>query len=162
MPMILPLLLALQVAPGEPYRSPLATVVAEPVALFFAGLDADRDGRTTRAEVKDGIDQLTKGTAGWSNGLGYLAYSDWAERYLGSRTAVPTPFEIDRDGDNKLTIAEFTARIDAIFTRFDTNKDGALTRAELLTIRAGPMGQRPGERRLRNGERIPLPDEKPR
>ncbi len=43
-----------------------------------------------------------------------------------------------------ITLAELEAQFDTLFTRFDTNKDGALTRAELLTIKAMAVGERLG------------------
>ena len=155
--MILALLLSLaaqDTAPRDadaPYRPAPATIVAEPVALFLAALDRDRDGRTTAAELREGLAEVTRGMPALADGIGYIAYSDWAERYLGDRNAVPTPFDIDRNGDNRVTAAELADRFDAIFARFDANKDGGVTRAELLTIRNSAIG-RP-EREGRGGRR---------
>lgn len=113
------------------------SLVVEPVAMMIATCDADLDGRTSRDELHRclaksfaAIDTANTGT------LGYIAFADWAERWLGDRTALPSPFETDADGDNKITLAELDAKFDQIFARLDTNKDGSLTRAELLTIRA--------------------------
>ncbi|MBI3742736.1 MAG: cell division protein FtsZ [Chloroflexi bacterium] len=39
-----------------------------------------------------------------------------------------------------LTLAELTAQFDRLFARFDANHDGAVTRAELLTIRSVAIG----------------------
>ena len=113
------------------------SLVVEPVAMMIATCDADGDGRTSRDEL---YRCLAKSFAaidtGNSGKIGYIAFADWAERYLGDRTALPSPFETDADGDNKITLAELDAKFDQIFTRFDVNKDGFLTRAELLTVRA--------------------------
>jgi hypothetical protein len=155
--MILPLLAlvaAQQAVPDtalarpDPYRPAPATIVAEPVALFIAAADRDRDGRTTLAELRQTIADIT---ADWGAGVGYIAYSDWAERWLGDRNGIPTPFELDRDGDNRVTVAELTARMDALHARFDTNRDGAVSRAELLTVRSAPFGG--DDRRGRGGRR---------
>lgn len=99
------------------------------------------------AECRAGIDGFAKADAAWKGQLGYLAYADWAERYLGDRNGLPSPFEVDRNGDGKITLDELGERIDAIFARFDKDKDGVLTRAELLTIRTSPTGDRPNRRR---------------
>ncbi|QDZ08466.1 EF-hand domain-containing protein [Sphingomonas panacisoli] len=113
------------------------SLVVEPVAMMIATCDADGDGRTSRDEMHR---CLAKSFATIDTGntgqLGYIAFADWAERYLGDRTALPSPFETDADGDNKITLAELDAKFDQIFARLDVNKDGYLTRAELLTIRA--------------------------
>ena len=73
---------------------------------------------------------------------------------LGDRNALPSPYEVDGDGDNRISLAEVTRRFTALFDRYDLNKDGSLTRAELVTIRAaapvapgGRWGRQPAERR---------------
>ena len=150
--MLLALLLS-QVAappPADPQRPAPATIVAEPVALLFAGFDRDGDGRTTSAEVEAGLQAITRE---WGEGIGYIAYADWAERYLGDRNGIPTSFEVDRDGNNRVTPAELADRIDGLFTRLDRDKDGALTRSELLTIRSSPIG---GNRPAPRGDRRPI------
>lgn len=153
--MILALLLALaQDRPeipvgsgGKPaaYRPAPATIVAEPVALFIVFADQDRDGKTTLAELRKTALEATAADPPWrargDAGIGYIQYSDWAERWLGDRNPIPTPFEIDRNGDNRITFEEFSDRLEAIFARFDANKDGAVTRAELLTIRNSALGR---------------------
>jgi hypothetical protein len=122
--------------PGPVGPTPPSLVV-EPVAMMIAACDQDGDGRVTRDEMHRGIAKsfaaIDTGKAGM---LGYIAFADWAERWLGDRTALPSPFEIDTDGDNKITLAELEAKFDQIFARLDQDKDGVLTRAELLTIRA--------------------------
>jgi hypothetical protein len=123
---------------------PPATMVVEPVAMMIAACDADNDGKTTRAELVlcvtksfDAIDTGRKGS------IGYIDYSDWALKWLGDRNALPSPFTVDSDGDNRITLTELQAEFGTLFTRFDTDKDGAVTRAELLTIRASAAGDRP-------------------
>lgn len=125
--------------PGAP--QPPATMAYEPAALLIATFDADRDARVTREEMEDGlaatfgaIDKANTGT------LGYIAFADWAERYLGDRNALPSPFEVDRDGDNRIALRELQTRFSEYFTRYDRDRDGELTRAELLTIRARVFG----------------------
>lgn len=141
------LLLAAQAA--EPYRPPTSTIVAEPVAVLLAGWDRDGDGRTTLAEARAGVESATSAPE-WSAGVGYLAFADWAERYLGDRNVTPSAFEVDRDGNNRITRDEMLVRVDAIVKRMDRNGDGAVSRAEMLTIRGNPRGDRPLDQR---GER---------
>lgn len=122
---------------------PAATVIVEPVAMMIAAFDANGDAKVTRAEFDaglrhsfDSIDTDHKGS------IGYIAFSDWSERWLGDRNTLPSPFEVDRDGDNRITYAELAERFDLFFTRFDADKDGVLTRKELVTIR--PPAYTPG------------------
>ena len=121
--------------PG-PLAQPAATVMAEPVAMMIAAFDSDGDARVSRAEFAAGLrhsfDSIDTGKTG---SLGYIGYSDWSERWLGDRNTLPSPFEVDRDGDKRITWDELSARFDLLFARFDTNKDGVLARSELLTLR---------------------------
>jgi EF hand len=133
-------------SPGQP----AATVIAEPVALLIAGFDGDGDARVTRAEFDAGLkrsfDSVDTAHAGT---LGYIAYSDWSLRWMGDRNTLPSPFELDRDGDNKISWAEFQERFAGIFARFDKNKDGVIERSELVSIRPpafSPMDRKRGRR----------------
>lgn len=132
---------------GSSTGQPPATIVAEPVALMIAACDANGDAKVTRAEldacVKRSFAAVDTGNAG---SIGYIGYSDWALLWLGDRNALPSPFTIDTDGDNRITLAELQAQFATLFARFDTDKDGVLTRAELLTIKAMAMGDRPDPR----------------
>ena len=137
---------------GGPNGQPVATIVAEPVALMIATCDANGDGGVTRAELTPciarsfaAIDTAKKGS------LGYIDYSDWALKWLGDRNALPSPFTVDADGDNRITLPELEAEFDRLFTRFDVDKDGTVTRAELLTIKAGTAGDRPFDRKGKRG-----------
>lgn len=125
---------------------PPATVIVEPVAMMIAAFDRDGDAKVTRAEFDaglrhsfDSIDTEHKGS------IGYIAYSDWSERWMGDRNTLPSPFEVDRDGDNRITFAELAERFDLLWTRFDKNKDGVIERSELVTIRP-PAFQMPDRR----------------
>jgi hypothetical protein len=110
--------------------------VAEPLALAVAGFDGDHDGRTDRDEFDAALGRTV--AAADSNGdgaLGYIEYSGWAQTWLGSPTALPGPFAIDADGDNRLSTAEIAAEFGRQFVRLDADRDGAVTHSELLTIR---------------------------
>lgn len=135
-----------QIAPGTPAPQPQATVIAEPVALLIAGFDTDGDARVTRAEFDAGLKRsFDSADTGHTGSLGYIAYSDWSLRWMGDRNTLPSPFELDRDGDNKVSWAEFQDRFADIFARFDKNRDGVIERSELVTIRPpafNPMGKR--------------------
>lgn len=128
-------------------------LVVEPVAMMIATFDADGDGNVTRDEMRKGVARSFEAIDTVHTGkLGYIAFADWARKWLGDPNALPSAYETDADGDNQITLAELEARFDQIFTRLDKDKDGVLTRAELLTIRAFPMGDGPrGKRGQRGG-----------
>ena len=140
--MLLFLLLQALPAPAQPpQQQPPATMGVEPVAMAIVAWDADGDGRTSRAELAAGVRRSFAAVGGSeTKPLGYLAFADWAERWLGARNALPSPFEVDADGDNKISLAELDAALTRIFMRLDKNHDGVVTRAEALTIRANAGG----------------------
>lgn len=128
-------------APESPNAVPVSEV-AQPMALTIAGFDLNRDGRTARAELDEGLGQsFTAADANADGVLGYIEYAGWARRWMGSETALPGPFAIDTDGDDRLTGAELVNEFGRQFIRLDTDRDGAVARAELLTVRNPP--QRP-------------------
>lgn len=116
---------------------PPATMVVEPVAMAIVAFDSDGDGRTARAEMNAGLARtFAAADPARSGRLGYIAFADWALRWLGDRNALPSPFEVDRDGDNAITLDELQTAFGHVFDRLDRDHDGYVTRAEALTIRA--------------------------
>ena len=129
--------------PQGPAQPP-ATILVEPAAMFVAACDANGDARVTRVELEACVARSFATADGAASGkIGYIAYADWEQRWLGDRNALPSPFEVDTDGDDHISLAELQARFRAYFDRFDLDKDGMLTRAELVTIHAtapnGPL-----------------------
>jgi hypothetical protein len=121
--------------PGGTSAVPISEV-AEPLGLVLAGFDGNHDASTSLAEFEEGLGRSFAAADGDGSGdLGYLEYARWAEAWLGSQSALPGPFAIDADGDNRLSRAEFLAEFRRQFTRLDKNGDGAVSRAELLTVR---------------------------
>ncbi|MGI4731244.1 MAG: EF-hand domain-containing protein [Janthinobacterium lividum] len=125
--------------PQPPAGSERATIMAEPVGMLIAGFDTDGDGRTSRAELAAGVTRTFRSIDTADTGrLGYIEFADWAERWLGDRNALPSPFTVDTNADNVITPDELQAAIAHIYDRFDQKKDGMVTRAELLTIHDAP------------------------
>ena len=144
--MLLALLLqAAALPPGAPPPVPIGSISVEPVGMMIAAFDGDADGRVTRAEFDAGVAGTFAGEGQGSMGL--LDLAAWAQRWLGSQGAVPGQYDFDRDGDDRISRAEYGAEFDKLFARFDANKDRVLDRSELIRI-AQPPPQR-GEKRER-------------
>lgn len=142
-----------QVRPGERPEGVSAVPIsetAEPLGLAIASFDADHDGRTARAELNEAL--LRSFAAADRDGdgqLGYIEYSGWATVWLGSATALPGPYAIDTDGDDRISREELLAEFGRQFLRLDRDSDGAISHAELLTVRQAQMPPLPRERRQR-------------
>ena len=141
-------------------QPPSATIMAEPVALMIGAFDADGDARVTRDETSAGvarsfqsIDKDGKGS------LGYIGFADWAERWLGDRNALPSAYETDTDGDNRVSLVELQAQFAITLTRLDRDKDGVLVRSELLTLDSARRDDpfRRGRRDRSRPERVTAP-----
>lgn len=142
-----PPVVAAPVAPAQP----TATIVAEPAALFIAACDQDGDARTTRAELAACVARsFARIDTTHTGSIGYIGYSDWALQWLGDRNALPSPFGVDADQDNRITPVELQGEFTRLFDRFDLDRDGIVTRAELLTIRSGLRPVEPGKRGRRD------------
>lgn len=116
-------------------QPPSATIMAEPIALFLAATDTDGDARVSRSEAQAGLARSFATVETTTPGsFGYIGLSEWAERWLGDRNALPSAYQTDSDGDSRITLAELTAQIDRTFTRLDRDRDGFLVRSELLTL----------------------------
>ena len=126
------------------------TMVVEPVAMMIAACDADGDGRVTRAELTPCVARSFAAIdTAHAGSIGYIGYGDWALKWLGDANALPSPFSVDADNDNRITLAELQDALAHVFDRLDKDHDGVLTRAELLTIRATPGGDRDNRGRRR-------------
>ena len=145
--------------PGTPQTA--ATMVLEPAAMFIATCDgygtvAEEEGRDAlvdRAEltacVAAAFAAIDTAKAGR---LRYIAFADWAERYLGDRNALPSPFEIDRNQDDVITLDELQDQFQRLFARYDKDGSKTVSRAELVTYRTGPIGA-DGPTQGRGGDR---------
>lgn len=136
-----------------------ATMVVEPAAMMIATFDANGDAMVDRAELAEGVRRSFAAidTAG-AGRLRYIAFGDWALRYLGDRAALPSPFEIDRDGDGQITLDEVQDQFSRLFARYDRDGSHDVSRAELLTYRTMPVdAQGPTDRRRDGKGGPPLP-----
>ena len=89
--LLLAAVLAGQTAPN-PDQPPNQTMMVEPVAMMLAAFDSDGDGRVTRAEAMAGIARtFALADSTHAGSIGYIGYSDWAERWLGDRNALAEP-----------------------------------------------------------------------
>ena len=139
-----------QVRPGERPEGVSAVPIsetAEPIGLAIASFDSDHDGRTSRAELNEAL--LRSFAAADRDGdgqLGYIEYSGWATTWLGSATALPGPYAIDSNGDDRISREELLAEFGRHFMRLDRDSDGAISHGELLTVSQPRMAPLPRQR----------------
>ena len=147
--------------PGTP-QTP-ATMVVEPVAMLIATFDANGDGLVDRNELTEGVRRTFEAVDTARAGqLRYIAFADWAERWLGDRNALPSPFEVDRNQDDQVSLDELQDHFSRLFARYDKNGDKRISRAELLTFRTGPVDARGPTTGRPAPKPAPLPEKKRR
>ena len=141
---------------GAAYRQ---TTFLSGASLLFVQFDADRDYAATRAEAELGAASEWARAAHGPTGMTPIQFESWAAAALGGPNIGPYRLAFDSNVDNEVTEEEFKAGILEKFDKFDANKDGKVTRAEMverLPERAlgpggpagePPRGRPPGDRR---------------
>lgn len=143
----------------EAYVPSAPTIVASPLALAIASFDRDGDLEVTRAEFDaEVLRSFARGDRDGDGVMGLIELSAWAVATLGNATALPGAFDFDRDGDDKISRAEFVAYFGRQFAALDSDRDGKLVRSELVQLIATP--QRDGKRGRRGD--APQPDQQQR
>jgi hypothetical protein len=137
----------------EPYRPSAPTIVASPLALALAAFDRDGDLKVSRTEADWGVSRsFSAFDRNEDAALTLLELNAWSEAVLGNTGALPGSFDFDRDGDDKISQAEFSTLFANRFVDLDKNKDAALTRSELVTFVDAPL-----QRRRRGEPNVPPP-----
>jgi len=100
------------------------------LSRFCAENDLNRDGKVTRAEFESSVGKqfaLATHGSGTMNAEQYA--SDEQQRF--SDMNAKTFKRLDKDGDGKLSLAEFASSELKLFARLDKNKDGVITADEM-------------------------------
>jgi Ca2+-binding EF-hand superfamily protein len=100
--------------------------------------DANKDGSITQQEIDTGrADQLKKFDA---DGNGVLSLDEYRTLWVAAmQEPIVRSFQsYDKDGDAKVTITEFSERLDSLVQRLDHNHDGKIDANELLARNDGP------------------------
>ena len=129
--------------PGGPGAGPM---------FDFETLDADKDGKVTKAEITAAL--TAQVTAADANSDGKLSVDEIAALQTARVTerandrATRMVAELDVDGDGMLTVSELTVRPmpDRMFDRLDTDGDDAISQAEVDAMRAKMQGRMQGKR----------------
>ena len=115
----------------------LATpALAQPADM--AGMDTNKDGRTSRAEYRVGLVSETMKYDKNRDGRVTVSELPGVLRLPGIKGAVQKVFRSnDTSGDGALSADELTARAEVRFGELDNNKDGYLDAAEIKSGKRG-------------------------
>lgn len=125
---------------GQAYRQ---SAFLSGASLLFVQFDANKDYVTTREEVEAGARAEWTQAAGASDKLTPIQFEAWAAKALGGPNLGPYRLAFDSNVNNEITAAEFSAAILAKFDFWDKDKDGRISRADM--IERLPEMRRPNE-----------------
>lgn len=109
-------------------------------AAMFERLDADKDGKITKAEMSAGRERMFKRLDRNRDGVIDETEIERARRMIEDRAAGAEArlsgqwSSMDSDGDGRVSAAEFQSR-SAMFELADRNSDGVVTRDEIDFLR---------------------------
>jgi hypothetical protein len=106
---------------------------------FFSALDANNDGVITRAEAEANIDRWRASARQmWGEG-----HSGWGGGYGQGRGILTMLSRYDRDGDGRVTRAQFAIDPEPMMRLLDRDGDGRISRAEFDTMVEAMRSMRP-------------------
>lgn len=135
-------------------------LVAQPVSLFFAGLDADADMVVTRDEAMLGA-AIAWERIGQPVGVRALDYEIWQVAAFGNTQSHPAYVAFDVNFDGVIDQDEFLDLFEREFAAIDADKNGLLERSEIVS-RPSTRMQGPGGGQGRQQGRPPGGGEPPR
>jgi hypothetical protein len=101
-------------------------------ALLFVQFDGDGDYVTTKAEAEAGAQREWARASGGAAVLTPIKFDIWSEKALGGPNLGPYRLAFDSNVNNEITATEFAGAIIAKFDVWDKDKNGALTRPEMV------------------------------
>ncbi len=110
--------------------APATAAWSQPARL--SGMDADKDGRTSRAEYRTGLIDGSLKLDRNGDGKVQMGEMPAAARLPGLKGVIERVFRAnDTSGDGALSREELAARAETRFTELDINRDGYLDAAEI-------------------------------
>lgn len=111
-------------------------------AEMFRHVDTDGDGRATLADFQAAHEKMRAEHGGMMH-HGPGGEHAGGPPPPGRPHGPPPPEQLDADHDGVVTLAEFTAGLDAHFAAADANHDGAVTREEMEAAHRAMRPARP-------------------
>lgn len=123
-------------------------VVVKPAGLLLIDMDTDRDRDTDQEELARSTPDLFALIDRDGGGiLSALEFADWAETTLGTRYPVFGMARFDSDNSLGVDAGEFASGLKSLFSDYDKDDDGRVSRAELFTqLNTDPRSSAPGRR----------------
>ncbi|MBV8686968.1 MAG: hypothetical protein JOZ90_15385 [Alphaproteobacteria bacterium] len=116
--------------------------IRQHAAQAFARIDADGDGNATMEELRVHHEKMGARHEGPPGPGGHRGPPPGGPGHGGPGGPGGPHARMDANGDGAVTLAEFTAGMEAHFARADLNHDGSVTREEMQAAHRGMRGRR--------------------
>jgi hypothetical protein len=115
-------------------RAPIRALLSAD-ALMLVSFDTNFDLIVTREEGEAGFGREWARADGDNNGsLAPIEFTNWSNLVLGGSQIGPYRLDFDRNVDNVITRDEFDTEMRARFSQYDSDENGALSRAEFVRL----------------------------
>lgn len=102
-------------------------------ALMYGDFDANKDYQVTLAEVEAGVTaEFARADSNGDGSIGPIEFQTWSNLVVGGSMTPPYRLDFDRNVDNIITQEEFRNEIVARAQQYDSDENGAITRAEFI------------------------------
>ncbi|PHR93711.1 MAG: hypothetical protein COA69_03510 [Robiginitomaculum sp.] len=140
-------------------RTDQGTMTAKPIALLIAGFDTDMNYVIKPDEIEAGIRAaFSFADTDKSGKLSLIELTDWRRAALGSDNALPGNIAFTPNFSQSISPSSFHDVLKRSIMRFDTDENGNIHRADLLTVEQRSRGRARGpqdEKRTQKGNRPP-------
>lgn len=115
-------------------EAPIRALLSADV-MMFVSFDTNADLSVSADEIQAGIErEFARADANHDNQIQPIEFQNWSTLVLGGSALGPFRLDFDRNVDNVITRDEFVTEINGRVHDYDSDSNGALSRAEFVRL----------------------------